>query len=466
MKRALGILFVLTAGSVAHADIPSLDNGPESPFIEPAVRPQATYRMDPAIRGVPRELAASSAGFSNVIYLNNCKPNGCQVTPASINDSRANPPRSTIPDQPSVVQPFAYSDATWNQVVDCVRKTYAPFDVEIVTTRPTSGDYHMAIVAGRPQDVQMQSGVGGVSPYTCGYISNAISYSFANVYGGNVDDICWTVAQETAHSWGLDHKFDNRDPMTYLESGPSRKAFQNSMGACGEYEARGCQCGGTQMNSFTEILQTFGGSTPTPPQVAITAPTEGQIVTAEFPIRANIMDDISINKAELYIDNQLVSTRTSAPYVWNAPATLGQGRHKVKVVGYDISNTTTTVEVNVVLGMACTKPADCDSDTDTCVDGRCVPGSGVQGGLGSTCADNTQCASGNCASDAEMNRYCVEECDPVANACPSGFDCVATGAAGVCWPGAEEEGGCSSNTGAPGFLLLGFVALLAARRRR
>ena len=34
----------------------------------------------------------------------------------------------------------------------------------------------------------MQNGVGGVSPFTCGYIPNAISFSFANIYGGNVDD--------------------------------------------------------------------------------------------------------------------------------------------------------------------------------------------------------------------------------------------------------------------------------------
>ena len=67
-----------------------------------------------------------------------------------------------------------------------------------------------------------------MSPFSCGYIPNAISFTFANIYGGDVDEICWTVAQETAHSWGLDHKFDNRDPMTYLPSGPSRKMFQNA----------------------------------------------------------------------------------------------------------------------------------------------------------------------------------------------------------------------------------------------
>ena len=96
------------------------------------------------------------------------------------------------------MSPWGYSDAVWTQVVDCVKATYAPFGVQIVTSRPTSGNYHMAIVAGTPQNVQMQQGVGGVSPYTCGYIPNAISFSFAGVYGPTVDDICWTVAQETA----------------------------------------------------------------------------------------------------------------------------------------------------------------------------------------------------------------------------------------------------------------------------
>jgi MYXO-CTERM domain-containing protein len=468
MKRTFVLATALTMGmaGLAFADSqPNIADAPQNPLAVPFERPQATYRfVDPGLPTTSPDNVAHAAGVSNVIYLNNCKPNGCQVTPGGDN---ALTNRSSIPDQASTVSPFAYSDAVWNQVVDCVRKTYAPFAVQIVTDRPASGNYHMAIVAGTPQNVQMQQGVGGVSPFSCGYIPNSISYSFANVYGGDVDQICWTVAQETAHSWGLDHKFDNRDPMTYLDAGPSWKQFQNMDGSCGEYSARACQCGGSTMNSYKEILQTFGGSTPTPPTVAITAPMNGDNVPMGFPIRANIMDDVSVSKAELRIDGNLVSTLNAAPWVWNAPASVGQGTHTIKVTGYDVSNTPADSSIAITIGAACKKPGDCASDTDTCVDGRCVAGEGVTGGLGVDCANNQECKSGQCGNDG-TNGYCVENCNPDTNGCPSGFQCIASGASGVCWPGGGGDGGCntSSDSGGVAFLGIGLGALLITRRRR
>jgi MYXO-CTERM domain-containing protein len=470
MKRTLAVLLTMGMVSTAAADIQqNTSDSPDNPLATPWSRPQATYRLQdpglPVYRGPDAVHAAP--GFSNVIYLNNCKAGGgCQISPGNAN-SLTN--TSGIPSQPSIVQPYAFSDANWAQVVECVRQSYAPFGVEIVDQRPASGDYHMAIVAGRPQDVQMPSGVGGVSEFSCGYIPNAISFSFANIYGGSVDDICWTVAQETAHSWGLDHKFDNRDPMTYLSTGPSRKVFQNEAGPCGEFNARNCQCGGNSMNSFVEILQTFGGSTPTPPTVRITAPADGESgLASSFPIRADATDDIQVNKVELRIDGQLVSTLSIPPFVWNAPASLKQGNHTIEVTAYDISLTPAADRVIASIGAACTAAADCGG-TDTCVDGRCVAGTGVDGGLGTECVGNEDCASNQCGADAEDNHYCVENCDPANEGCPSGFGCVATGPeTGVCWPGAGDDGGCSSggNTTAPGLIFLGIVALLITRRRR
>jgi hypothetical protein len=456
--------------SIANAEVQeNIADAPQNPLATPFDRPQATYRfVDPGLPTAPGDGVSELNGVSNVIYLNNCKPNGCTVSPGGDN-SLTN--HSSIPSSASTVTAFAYSDAVWSQVVDCVRQTYAPFAVQIVTDRPASGNYHMAIVAGTPQNVQMQQGVGGVSPFTCGYIPNSISFSFANIYGGDVDQICWTVAQETAHSWGLDHKFDNKDPMTYLDSGPSRKAFQNMAGSCGEYQARTCQCGGSTMNSFTEILQTFGGSTPTPPTVTITAPKNGDNVPLGFPIRADIMDDIGASKAELRIDGNLVSTLTGAPWVWNAPASVGQGTHTIKVTGYDISGTPADASISIVIGAACKKPGDCASDTDTCVDGRCVAGEGVTGGLGSTCTKNEECKSGQCGSDGMGNSFCVENCNPAMNGCPSGFGCISSGgpSGGVCWPGADGGGGgCNTSDGSGGVMFLGFGlgAVLVTRRRR
>ena len=125
--------------------------------------------------------------------------------------------------------------------------------------------------------------------------------------------------------------------------------------------------------------------------------------------------------------------------------------------------------ITVAIGAPCTKPADCSADTDTCVDGRCVPGEGVDGGLGDTCTGNAECKSGQCGSDGAGNSFCVESCDPAKDGCPGDFGCIVAGTGGVCWPGAGGGGGCNtSNDSGAGlsFFGLGLGALLITRRRR
>ena len=475
MKRpfviaAAALMFGLVGG-VASADTlqdEPLDVRP-NPFAVPGEAPRAIYRwINPSLEGTT---PLAPAGVSHTIYLNNCQ-GGCTLHPGNDN---ATTDTSSIPNSTSVVQAYSGTPAQWDAIVACVRESYAPFNVDIVTTRPAAGTtYHMAIVAGRAANVGESQGVLGVSPFSCGYISNSISFTFANEEPSNILDLCWTVAQETAHSWGLDHKFDNRDPMTYLQTGPQKKLFQNAAGACGEYNARTCSCtyagtGNAQMNSFALIQATFGSSAPdtVAPTVTITSPTNNASVMAGFPVHADLADNIGIAKAELRIDGTLLTTLTAAPWVWNAPATIGQGAHHVEVTAYDLSNNTAKGAIDVSIGTVCTGTS-CADPSQVCVDGHCVAGPGSEGGLGSPCTKNEMCASGSCASDG-TNMYCVEACDPTKAQCPAGFGCLAAGAGGVCWPGADSGGGGGCNTDDQGGVMLlgvGFAALLITRRRR
>jgi MYXO-CTERM domain-containing protein len=119
--------------------------------------------------------------------------------------------------------------------------------------------------------------------------------------------------------------------------------------------------------------------------------------------------------------------------------------------------------VTAAIGQSCSAAAPCPG-TDVCVDGRCVAGSGEEGGLGSVCGNNEDCQSGSCGSDG-TNGYCVEVCDPAANACPAGFECMVSGAQGVCWPSADS-GGCSSGgTPSPGWFFLAAGLVFVLRRR-
>jgi MYXO-CTERM domain-containing protein len=316
----------------------------------------------------------------------------------------------------------------------------------------------------------MQNGVLGVSPFSCGYISNSISFTFANVVPNDVGELCWTVAQETAHSWGLDHKFDNRDPMTYLQSGPARKNFMNESGSCGEFQARQCDCGGSSMNSYAEIMDTFGGNTPTPPTLNIVAPMNGATgLSKGFAIQAQAQDDVGVAKVELRIDNMLISTKESGPFAWAAPMNLSDGNHQIEITAYDYSGTSAKQMVTASIGNACVAESDCPSG-NVCLQGRCVLGGGQAGGLGTSCGSPAECSSGQCAGDGAGTQLCVEACDPALDACPSGFECLGETGTAVCWP-SQSEGICNvgSNGGgkaAPTFLLLGLAALFVTRRRR
>ena len=123
----------------------------------------------------------------------------------------------------------------------------------------------------------------------------------------------------------------------------------------------------------------------------------------------------------------------------------------------------------------CATDDDCaSSDPRTCVNHVCLLAPGSPGALGATCTNTSDCDAGTCgtgptATGSGTETLCTVTCTPGADgACPAGFDCLAAGDTGACWPGAGDSGGCcdAGNHGAPtafaGMLLFGLVL----RRRR
>jgi MYXO-CTERM domain-containing protein len=446
-----------------------------------AERPRAVYVPMPVTDPNPTV-------SSNVIFLNNCQPSGCVVrNVGGVDDSTHD--YSSIGQ--GTVQPFMYDATTWNDVVGCVKNVFAPFNVQIVATRPSSGSYLEILVAGVPQNIGQGSGVGGIAPFRCqSYQANALVFDFANVWQGSVEEICATAAQEIAHTWSLDHSTDASDPMTYY-SFQGIKQFDNKTQQCGSDCINGqsplgqacsgspaqqhpCYCTGSEtQNSYAEILALFGPGTETPPTVAIVNPHDGDNVQPGFPVGATATSPYgAVPKAELRVDGTLVTTLTSQPFAFNAPSSLAPGNHTVEVTAYDVHGVTGKQQISVYIGAPCKKPADCPESTQTCVGGRCVAGPGVQGGLGMACTMNTQCASGQCATDG-TNMYCVVPC--MTGQCPTGFGCELTsGNMGVCWPGVSDGGGggggggCSTDGGGKPllFVLTSLAGLLVVRRKR
>jgi uncharacterized protein (TIGR03382 family) len=476
LRAGQGTKFALKSHGILSLSILGLASSPamaqtfvETPTNPSGVRPITGYKV---VDLDPEDYANHS--FSRILYLNNCLPNGCSVRPG-YDDSRTNTTR--LVDRSTTLAPFNAGTTTWNEVVECVREVFAPFDINIVTTDPGNVEHMEAMIAGDPRDADYQCDangcIGGIAPFGCGYISNAISFAFANIYDGDVNEICSTAAQEIAHTWSLDHEMEPSDPMTYL-SYSGRRYFQNRAVNCGEYSPASCYCGGSQQNSYQEVLSVFGPSTPTPPVVTITEPANGAIVTPGFVVRADYQDDTVVMRASLYINNQLIKTVNTPPFVFNAPDTMADGTHHVEVRAFDTQDTAGSDFIDVVVGEPCTIPGDCSAQGEnfTCVGGRCVLGTGSPGGLGEYCENSTECYSGYCADDG-VSRLCAENCYGPGE-CPGGFACVETGGGdSICWPGAEsgsDSGGCSSAGGGAALPIalggLAFLGLLPRRRRR
>jgi hypothetical protein len=87
------------------------------------------------------------------------------------------------------------------------------------------------------------------------------------------------------------------------------------------------------------------------PTASITSPTNGQQVTAVTTVQVSATDNIGVSRVELYLDNALLGTDTSAPYSfnWNTDAS-SEGAHTLQAKAYDSSNnagTSAAITVNV-----------------------------------------------------------------------------------------------------------------------
>jgi MYXO-CTERM domain-containing protein len=415
--------------------------------------------VDPALIDV----AQPQDHTSNIIYLNRCA-GGCTVT-GGWDDSRED--RSSIVGGTSVVSEFEHGDAAWDAVLRCVALQYEPFDIVITDQDPgPSVEHFEAIVAGSPNEIGMDGGVGGVSPFGCGIINNAITFSFANIYS-STRDICETVAQETAHAFGLEHEFLCEDPMTYL-TGCGEKAFKDIDAECGEFSARECYCGGTRQNSYQALIGHFDAGRPTPPEINIVKPLADALVQPGFVVEVDARDNIGVASVAVYMAGQLLSESSIPPFVFNAPAGLAEGPLAIRVVATDNRGEVSEKTINVVLGAPCTQ--DSCGDGQVCHGGQCIDGPDSPGGLGSACTAGDQCDSGLCGTAGD-EQFCAAPC--AAGTCPDGFDCVGDETSPVCWP-ADDAGGCRAASGTDGAtsgigigfaLLFGFGLVLRRRRR-
>ncbi|MCX5744649.1 MAG: Ig-like domain-containing protein [Proteobacteria bacterium] len=286
MKLAGGLVLLLTLATSASAS--------------PRFAPHAYVPIEPT--------NVAAADVPRVLWLNRCA-GGCTVRPGP-NSARAH--TSTIPEGGAseyTIAEWQYGDAEWQKLVTCVQEVYSPYDVRVTDVKPLE-TYNEAIVAGSPNQIG-RAGIGGIAPAGCDPYNDVISFSFANIYGGDIFEICATVAQETGHAYGMDHEYeylDGRsactDPMTYRQDCGGQQFFRNEFARCGEFAARDCYCGNSTQNSHLILSTRLGPGTPitAPPIVAYTSPAAGSSVTSATKIIATASAQRGIKRVELWIN--------------------------------------------------------------------------------------------------------------------------------------------------------------------
>jgi uncharacterized protein (TIGR03382 family) len=331
------------------------------------------------------------AGEAFVIYMNR---EGGTYSPGG-NDARTN--LSSLVQRPTVIPAWNVSDAGWAEVMSCVRDLFEPFDVEITDVDPGRNVPHIeSIVAGDPADLSLDPGVGGVSPFTesCSVIPNSIVYTFAEVFGNDFETICEVVAQEAAHSFGLDHQFLAADPMAYLPFDGLR-TFQDRDVECGEFAARACGlpnrrvCSQTQ-NSFEMLSERIGVRKVDGPSVAIDSPSNGATVEPGFAVQGLADSTGELLRVELWVDGALSASKFNGPFSFATSEALAEGQHRVELRAYDaITVATATITVTVEDGPPGTNPGVGGDDGDDAgngadgdqVTGGCDAGGGAPGVL-------------------------------------------------------------------------------------
>jgi hypothetical protein len=458
----------------------------------------------------PPEAFNSSPPFevSNVLYLNRCT-GGCNVTGTdNVNDARMHI-SSYISPGPHVVSEYknndgmtgAAADAEWNQLVQCIREIYSPFNIVVQDTPPTgTGNYTEALIGGLSGDVGLSQSVGGVAPAhnSCEPNDNAMSYTFANnsyyFYPGEpqrrVWELCAVAGQESAHHYGLDHSYEFfdgtsacNDPMTYRTDCGGQKFFRNKAAKCGEDKVRTCFCGGLQ-NTHQKILSVFGEGPNTalipPPTAVVNSPMNGATAIEGQVVAFQAGSKRGVEHAELYLNGWKWADVKGAAFGGNGqlnpsnystkfPSGVPNGVIDIQIKAYDdLAVSTLSAPVTVTKGAPCTS-ADACAKGQKCEAGKCFwdPPTGK---LGDACDYQQFCETNQCTM-TDQGGFCSQECIVGGTgACPDGFECVQAGSAGACLP-ADDGGGCCSVGGADamwvhGGLSLGVLALVMRRRRR
>src|SRR3954454_8807979 len=265
------------------------------------------------------------------------------------------------------------------EVLGVARDLFSRFNVEVTDVRPTSGSFIDTVITGSPSSV-LGCGCGGLAPMSnnCSLIPTAIVFIFTPGFG-TARRIAEVAAQEIGHAIGLDHEMLCEDPMSYLVCGP--KTFQDQFVACGEYQARRCQCSGVQ-NNVQELLRTLGPAASTTPgnaTIEFLKPLQADVTlkgNTQVEISAKADDPQGVGKVELIwdytngaldcaaggngVDWSCTHDESTKIYTWKLDVGVGDRTYRVRVTD-NASPASVTISPSRVLHLTREQPPTCDA---------------------------------------------------------------------------------------------------------
>jgi len=243
-------------------------------------------------------------------------------------------------------------------VLQATRADWAAYNISVVDTRPSSGEYTMNMTG--PTN-PFGGGVLGIAPVDCGNFQthSNITYAFHDVNDMfDAPTTATTIGQEVAHSYGLEHVNAPQDILNPTNAGgdPSfvDECLPLTSGAfCPDQHLLHCPDGQGQ-NSHQELLTMFGPSIPDVegPIITVTAPLTGTVYEDGngFTVIAEIVDESIVDEATLYDNGMLVDIDTTSPWGWQM-MDLAPGLHALEIVAVDeYGNDGLSTPVSILIG--------------------------------------------------------------------------------------------------------------------
>jgi MYXO-CTERM domain-containing protein len=448
---------LLTAGGACN--VPQTDDAAAS---RPTLANDYVVRRPRTNDGIGALAQAVTVGDgtngAHIVYFNF---DGATVTHSNWGDDPASN-SSTIPTTTRTIPAFnstpyapTYTRQTAiDEIVNKYKQFYAPYNVQVTTTRPAAGvRYTMALVGGTPQDLHGNIGPtseAGISPMDCGNMEETnISFVFSAVLEPNttgrsktdaLDSVALDIAHETGHSFGLEHTTNNTDIM-FPSIEDSQTAFQGTSQLADGPSSCG---GGSTQDSNQRLLDNIGPSsagggggpvTNNKPKVAFATPKNGSTVPRQFTITALAQPQTgTLTDFEVTIGSQVLMQGTTpslsnmyqfdqdGPVTMRATATDSTGGVTSVQLNFTISSSAPPQDTNCTTDSDCNTGLVCNLTSMQCdwTSGGTMPGGGGGSGPGvggQSCSTTIPCPAGQTCN----NGMCVSD-QPGGNTMPQPGD--------------------------------------------